>query len=170
VRPVRPLSNPGQPFRAALTAIWCGAFLVLTLCWATGAAEAHPGMRIPIEDPVVLDAPSTAPPPLVETRPVPLRPDLKESPQAATPSTAWIWVALLALPAAAAVARQHWPRALVLALVLLRQREPVSRDTDDLSWIVYVVRTCLGQLTDAIGFLIRAPESLVDGWAWDLNR
>jgi hypothetical protein len=116
---VLPLSNPRQPFPAALTAIWCGAFLVLTLCWATGAAEAHPGMRIPIEDPVVLDAPSTAPPPLVETRPVPLRPDLKESPQAATPSTAWIWVALLALPAAAAVARQHWPRALVLALVLL---------------------------------------------------
>jgi hypothetical protein len=83
------------------------------------AAEAHPGMRTPIEDPVVLDAPSTAPPPLVETPPPPSPSELREGPRAIATSAAWIWVVLLTLPAAAAVARQCGPRALVLTLVLL---------------------------------------------------
>ena len=109
-----------RQFRAAVTPISCGVFLVLTLCWAAVVAEAHPGMRPPIEDPVVVAAPATAPAPPAETSVAPSPPDLRDAaPRATTTSTAWIWVVLLTLPAAVVIPRPRWRRALVLTLVLL---------------------------------------------------
>jgi xanthosine utilization system XapX-like protein len=114
------LRNRRPRWHAAMASLSYGVLLVLTLCWGTVVAEAHTGMRTPIEAPARFDAPSTDPARLAEARSTPPPPDPGKTLTTAPVPTTWTWVALCLwlLPAAvAAVLRQRWPRALVLTLV-----------------------------------------------------
>jgi hypothetical protein len=96
-----------------MAAVWCGVFLILTLCWGPSAVEAHPGMRGAIDPAVRLDAgPGDLPP-------GPSTPLARDLAPVAAPSSAWTWLILLSFSGIAVASRRRWPCGLAIPLVLL---------------------------------------------------